>query len=278
MGFGNYLEKHFPRQIKLFKAKHPVLVNLINHDLSSEDKITIYEKLGASRFQNVVFKAEKVKFKVLKTICPNFLKYHDKYIDWQKNKALKKVKSEEARKKIIEKAIWQKKMTHKEFNRELNRNYHMNLKRPTEIVPYLKWNKKVHMKGIKKDVIAIPILIGISLLGFTAAIPLLIIELGSAFINFECINIQNYNLERFQSKAEKLKKIEIKNIIKSEEKYSDAYGLITKKHQEKEDIPTIDEIVSNIKNKEQLLQMRELLQNQIAENRRLKSQIERRKI
>lgn len=276
MGLGNYLEKQFPRPVKLFKIKHPLLIKLFHKELDSDAKIELYEKLGALKFQGIVFKVENIKFKVLKTICPNFLKYHDKYIDWQKKKALKKLHSESSKAQVIDQANWQKKIMHKEFHREMNRNYHMNLKRPTEILPYLEWNKKVHMKGIKKDALAIPILTLVSLLGFTPALPLLLVEIGSAFINFECINIQNYNLERFKAKAEKIQAMEIKNVINHGTKYSNAYNLITEKHHEKQDVPTIDEIISNIKSKEQLEEMREIIQRQIAENNRLKYQKGRR--
>ena len=54
--------------------------------LKYKQKMRLCKKLGAEKFQKVVFEIEKMKFKILKTICPNFIKYFDKYYDFQKKR------------------------------------------------------------------------------------------------------------------------------------------------------------------------------------------------
>ena len=65
-------------------------------------RIKLSEKLGAVKFQKVVFQVEKIKFKVIKTLCPNFLKYYDSYCDYSKKKQLEKAKTDRQKKEIIE--------------------------------------------------------------------------------------------------------------------------------------------------------------------------------
>ena len=222
-------------------------------------KMVLYKKLGAEKFQKVVFKVERAKFKILKKICPNFIKYFDKYIDSQKKKALKKVKTEQEAKQIIENSKFVKMAMRKEFYQEKNRNYHMDPKKPTEIYQYLEWNKEIHKRGIIKDAILIPILIGGAAFSVPGAIPLLIAEIVSAGINFECINIQNYNICRYKIMKEALKKREEQSIQKRITEYGEAAEVIHKTMEKTEDLPSIDDIIHNIQNKEQLRQLREML-------------------
>lgn len=294
-----------------------------------------YEKLGALKFQDVVFKVEKIKFKVLKKVCPNFITYFDKYIDWKKNKKIKstkrkigrrekislktpqllkyydkleslkrrnKLKKEEIkdnfRKKIkasypkllefydkylkdidpyegldpkeqIDMAISLSKISkmaiRKEFYQEKNANYHMDPKRPTSMKKYLEWNKKIHVRGLIGNALAIPVLLIALGLGFVPAIPLLVIELASVGINFECINIQNYNLTRFKIKEESLKKQEQFKRAKNIKKYGEASKIIYKSIATNEDLPSFSQIISEMTTKEQALQLRELIKKATAE-------------
>ena len=151
-------------------------------------KLKVYEKLGALKFQKVVFKVEELKFKILKKCCPNFIRYFDKYMDWKKKNLLKHAKTEEEIKQIKDEVKIAKMAMRKEWNEEKNRNYHMDPNRPTEIIQFLKWNKDVHKKGLIKDGILIPILIAGVVLQIPGTIFLLAYEVLSAAINFECIN------------------------------------------------------------------------------------------
>lgn len=222
-------------------------------------KMKQYERLGALKFQKIVFLIEKGKYKLLKKICPNFIKYFDKYCNWKQKKELKHTIGEEEEKKIKNKYKIAKMAMRKEFYEEKNRNYHMNPKRPTEIRGYLEWNKRVHKNGLIKDSIVITILIGLSISGFTPAIPLLISELMSLGINIQCINIQNYNLCRYKIMEDGLKRREESSLQKSVEEYGEVAEVIHKTIEKEEDLPTIDDIIDNIKTKEQLDQLKLLL-------------------
>ena len=272
MGVIKVLEKNFPGPVKRFESNHPLVNRLIKNELTYSDKILLTEKLGACKFQKVVFKVEDIKYKVLKKICPNYLKYNDKLIDWQKRRKLKKLHSDIERKKVIASANYQKKLSHKEFHREINRNYHMNSNRPLEIIKYLEWNKSVHKKGLKSDIIITSCLLIFTCLGVGQVAIIIPFELFSAFINFQCINIQNHNIYRFKEKEDKLQKIQKAQIERNSTKYAEANKLIADKHRELEDVPTIDDIISNIETIEQLQQLRKLIEKQKATNNMIAKQ------
>ena len=46
-------------------------------------KIKLYERLGAEKFQDLVFVVEKIKFKIIKKFFPNIEKWFDKRCDKQ---------------------------------------------------------------------------------------------------------------------------------------------------------------------------------------------------
>ena len=173
-------------------------------------KIELCEKLGANKFQKVVFKVEELKYKVIKTFFPRYIEWYDKLCDRKKKKELKKAKTKEEQKKIIDHYRMQKMIMRKEFHREQNRNYHMDPNKPTEILHYLNWNKDIHMKGIIKNAIAIPALAITAAFGIwpTVVLPFLALEVGSLFVNFQCVNIQNCNIYRFKQREETMKKLE----------------------------------------------------------------------
>ena len=236
-------------------------------------KIKRYELLGAVKFQDVVFKVEKAKFFVIKKLFPNYIHFYDKLCDYQKKKLLKKAKTEEQKKRVIENVKFAKMAMRKELREEKNRNYHMDHNRPTEIKKYLLWNKQVHKTGLIKDGIAIALLIGGSILQIPGAKVLLIAEILSAGINFECINIQNYNLCRLERLEPVLKKKEEKIIKKQIEDYGEASEVIYKTIEKNDDIPTIDDIINNIKTKEQLDQLRSLLMSKQEERNKAKDKV-----
>lgn len=309
-----------------------------------KEELKEYERLGALKFQELVFKIEKMKFKVLKRVCPNFIKYFDKYADWKKNKKIKKVKrvatrrerikekspyflkyydkieslqnsrkikSKEAkdnlRKKVkashpkllefydrylketdiyegltpeeqIQMAISISKISkmtvRKEFYQEKNANYHMNSKYPTSMKKYLQWNKKIHVRGILANFITLPVLFALLASGFLPAIPLIAMEIASIGINFECINIQNYNLCRFKITEDALKRQEQRKISKRVKNYGEASKVIYKSLATNENLPSISDIISGIDNIEQARQLRELIKEVQSERC---TQIDRRK-
>lgn len=232
-------------------------------------KIALCEKLGASKFQKIVFKVEDLKYKFIKTFLPNYTKWYDKLCDRQKRKDLKKAKTDEERKFIIDHYRRQKMLMRKELNREQNRNYHMDPNKPTEILHYLNWNKDVHMKGIIKDAIAIPCLAAAAAFSLwpTVIIPFLVLEVGSLFINFQCVNIQNCNIYRYKLREETLKKLEERRTKKNVEQYSEAGAAISRSMEKTEDIPSLTQIIDSIQTKEELEQLRKLVRTTLGENR-----------
>lgn len=328
--------------MKDIEKKIPDINNNSEHDKSAHEKgklrqerakqkeeLKRYEKLGAVKFQQVVFKVEDIKFKVLKKLCPNFIKHFDKYIDMKKKSQIKKIKKkaiqrdkieqehpkllklydkytisknrmknnldelkinlrkkvkatnpkllkfydeyfkmdnslkglepEEQIRKLEEMNKFSKMYMRKEFYREKNRNYHMDSKKPTEIYKYLEWNKKVHVKGITMDAVIIPILVGATILGVPYALPLLLVESLSAGINFECINIQNYNMCRFKIAEKALKKQEERITAETIKNHGEASKVIYKSVSQNENLPSFSQIIENVNNIDQLRQMRELI-------------------
>ncbi len=224
------------------------------------------EKLGALRFQKVVFKVEEIKYQLLKKLWPNFLLFYDKQCYKRKRKLLKKAKTKEEQQKIINEIRHQKMAMRKEWHREQNRNYHMDMNKPTEMLFYLNWNKDVHKKGMIFNAISIPLLTAATVIGIPAAIPFLVEELVSAFVNFQCINIQNYNIYRFKEREETFKKMEDRKMASNIEKHGEAAHVIGKAMKKTEDIPTMAQIIDGIETKEQLEQLRSLIQTTLAAN------------
>lgn len=224
-----------------------------------QKKIKLHEKLGALKFQKLVFKVEKLKFKALKKLFPNFIYRYDKFCDRNRDKEIKKAKTKEEVEAINRKYKVYKMEMRKEFNQEKNRNYHIDKNNPTQIFNYLEWNKDVHKRGLIKNAIIFPILTGLVITGNTILIPLLVYEGISAFINFECINIQDYNLCRCKMMEDYIKKREERRREANIENFGEASKVIYKSIEENENIPTFEEILKNVKNKEQLKQIRELL-------------------
>ena len=232
-------------------------------------KIELCEKLGADKFQKVVFKVEELKYKVIKTFFPRYIEWYDKLCDRKKKKELKKAKTKEEQKKIIDHYRMQKMIMRKEFHREQNRNYHMDPNKPTEILHYLNWNKDIHMKGIIKNAIAIPALAITAAFGIwpTVVLPFLALEVGSLFVNFQCVNIQNCNIYRFKQREETMKKLEERRNKRNIEQYSEAGSLVTRTMEKTEEIPSLSQIIDSIQTKEELEQFRRLVQTTLGANR-----------
>ena len=240
--------------------------------MNAEDykkKIALCEKLGATKFQKVVFKVEELKYKFIKKFLPNYTKWYDKFCDRKRDKDLKKVTTDDERKYIIDHYRRQKMLMRKELNREQNRNYHMDMNKPTEMLHYLEWNKDIHMKGIIKNAIAIPCLAVATAFGLwpTVIIPFLALEIGSLFVNFQCVNIQNCNIYRYKLREEQLKRLEERRTKRNVEQYSEAGAAVSRSMEKTEDIPSLTQIIESIQTKEELEQLRKLVRVTLGENR-----------
>lgn len=235
-------------------------------------KIALCDKLGASKFQPIVLKMEELKFKVLKDIFPSLQTRYEKHCRKSRDKALKKAKTQKERDQILEKyrrliIDWRK-----ELKREQNRNYHMDENKPTEIIEYLNWNKKVHQRGLIKDAILVAGTIGGLTLGIAPIVlgPALALETLSAFINFQCVNIQNSHIYRYKLIEKSLKKREetrSKRLVESYGAASEAYQRSIDKSKE---LPTLQEMIENIKTPEEARQLRQMLLERQAANKKKK--------
>ena len=273
----------------------------VEEKIDYDKKIELCKKLGADKFQKVVFKAEELKFRFIRRFIPRYIEHMDKLYDWIGKKELEssrkaKEKSqrirEEAKKRISRTTSEEKKtkikkrankkllrlqskiipeevikknvqsnkiLMRKEYHLSQNRNYHMDLDRPTEMLSYLEYNKRVHMNGLKRNAVFLPIFTGLSV-AFPITTPLVAYELASTFINFQCVNIQNCNIYRFKQKEEQLKKIEETRTRTNIRKYGKVSSIVSKELAKTEDrLPTMDEIIASVGNdKEALAELRQL--------------------
>lgn len=228
--------------------------------LKSKIKIKIYTLLGAEIFQKVVFQVEKIKYIILERFFPNSYEFlenvSDKnYINNQKNKHYEDPKTR--REHIIQKLKYRK-----ELITSQNRNYHYNPESPTECIGYLKKNREIHKKGVISNIILMLIIFIAS--NVLTSIPTIYIisgylfEIFSLFINFECINLQNYNLERLENERtlELLKKKEVKKIENDLNNYRECSKVVSSKLMSGLKVPTVSEVAKEIKTKEQAEQLR----------------------
>ena len=237
-------------------------------------KIERCDKLGAKKFKKVVLKVEKLKFKLLKKVFPNFLKTYEKYCDKKRDKELAKASTDKERRAVADKYRNIKIAMRREWNHEENRNYHEDPNKPTEIIHWLNWNKGVHKKALIANGVTIGALIGSTLLG----VPPILAGIGiayeslSAFINFQCINLQNSHIYRYQRLEDRIKKREESRNKKNVENYGEAAKVYARTLEGNDDVPTIEELISNIRTQEELEQLRALINAVAAQNARRKQQ------
>ncbi len=224
-----------------------------------DKQIEICKKLGAVQFQKLVFAVEKIKFKVLKKLVPNYLKYFDKHVDKIAKKKLAAANSEEERQAIIYRAKMDKMQERREFYQEENRNYHMRRENPTQIIKYLEKNKEIHKNGIIRNAIFGGLMIPGIIFGSELALIFLILEAIGAVINFQCINLQNYNICRLTKIKDKMEKREQRIREREAEQYKDISMDIHAVVMEKDEIPSIEEILACADTPEKLEQLKQLL-------------------
>lgn len=228
--------------------------------LKSKIKIKIYTLLGAEIFQKVVFKVEKIKYIILEKFFPNSYDFIERISDksYKRQQSRKHYEDPEKRREYI----LQKLKYRKELVTSQNRNYHYNPESPTECIGYLKKNREIHQRGIIWNVALLFIIFVLS--NILTSIPSIYIisgylfEIFSLFINFECINLQNYNLERLENERtlELLKKKEQKKIKSDLENYRECSKVVASRIMQSTKIPTVSEVTEEIKTSEQADQLR----------------------
>lgn len=214
-------------------------------------------------FQKKVFWLEDKKYKLLDKFFPNWHKKTEKNLNKRYNAMLKKAETEEQRQKLI--AAYKQELldTRKEKYQKINRNYHFDKDNPEKTIAWLNWNKAIHQKGLRSNIIYLTGFITSLVLGVTDVFPtyspLLIaassvgitIEGVNTFINTNCILLQDYNIKRIQRYIEGPYQKRQTKIQQKADKYHEATSIVSKSIKESETLPTIDQIVSQIKTPEQ---------------------------
>lgn len=237
-------------------------------------KLALYEKLGALKFKKVVLKVEELKFKLTKPFYKKIINLNDKLLDKKLNKMLKNENNDENRKMIIRYFNREKLRARIEYNNNENRNYHFNTLNPNETLNYLNINKKIHINGIKSNLLYIAIsIVGIIFIK-SITIPLVIsISLNSIsiFINFECINLQNYNITRIEQKLEKLTKIRKHKLSQKIKLYKNISKSLAPLLERDKKVPSKEDIIECIQTKEETLELELLIEHTIkSKERKLK--------
>lgn len=233
-----------------------------NRVLTKEEynkRIKRCEKLGARKFAKIVKVVEKAKFKILKTVFPSYVTKANKFIDRRQQKLLNKCKTDEERQAVIEQCRMQKMLNKREDNYEMNRNYHLFRNRFSELINYLHYNKDVHKRGLIMDSIALPILTGLSFVN-PIFIPFAVFSGVSLAVNFQCVNLQNYNLYRLEKNKDVITRKERQTIRQTQENYTDGVKIINKViDSDKKELSAEERLKAIETRKEELIKMRELI-------------------
>lgn len=236
--------------------------------MDNKNKIKLYRALGAEKFQKVVFAVEKLKYKILRKFSPKIITWYEKQCNKQYNRQIKKNKSVD-KQQLLEYYQQEKLLFRKEIVQGKNRNYHYDPNHPTEFIKYLELNKKIHKKGLINNIMFLVGLIAtIPFLGSSYPIligSLIILDFVSLIINFECINLQNYNLCRFKAQRiyNALQKQETRKLEQNLRKLSEGMKPVSKTINTNLGIPTMDQIIENITTKEQAKQLLEYAKEQL---------------
>ena len=99
---------------------------------------------------------QKIKYKVIESVFPNILSWYEKYNEKVLRRRLEKCNINE-RKQIIDEYRYRELSLKKEILYKRNQNYHIDLENPTYFVNYLKFNRQVHIDGIKSNIFFIVI-------------------------------------------------------------------------------------------------------------------------
>lgn len=216
------------------------------------------EKLGAKQFSKVVKVVEKYKFKILKKVYPNYVNKINKMFDKREEKLLKRCKTPEEIKRVKEEISMLKMLNKREDNYEMNRNYHVFRHRFSELLNYLNYNKAVHTRGLIVDAVALPILTSLSFIN-PIFIPFVALDVIAIGVNFECVNLQNYNIYRFEKNKDIIQRKEQRAIQNTQAHYTEGVRIINKVLDSDEKTPVNERLRKIESNKEDLIKMKELI-------------------
>lgn len=230
----------------------------------------MYRILGAEFFQKVVLRVERIKFNLVKKVFPNgkLVIIYDKLINLIRDWKLKRAKTDEQRQAIIEHYKHLKLSVKRQIVSERNDNYHLRLDDVEDLAQKLNYNRLVHQKGLLRNLVFMLILIGFLIVNkvFLASFILrllLTIDLcfnaACAVINFECVNLQKYNLIRYNKRKERLERINKRKLGKMAKKFGEANRLIANTYYSAQDVPSPDMVIANVSSLSALEELERLL-------------------
>ncbi len=127
------------------------------------------------------------------------------------------------------------------------------------------------MNGARHNIIILPLLIILSNINHpiisTISLIFTIYEIVSLIINLECINLQNYNINRINSSIDRLRQLQYRQQKKDQAKYFQVARTLTNLLEQNKKIPTREEIVNSINSEEELASLQEYVGNEIAKRR-----------
>lgn len=250
--------------------------------LSNRQKKKIYQMLGAEQFQKVVFFVEDIRYKAIEKFFPNIKNWYEAACD--KN-YLEVMKGSGKKKK---KFLYDYQMMKLAFRKELvyrqNRNYHYNPNYPMQFIKYLEKNKRIHQIGFLKNLLFL-VLLGVGFPALSSTFPIVYSTLVTVSViglvkDFQCINLQNYNLCRFQDERMKKRLGELEEIKKSENliRLSNVIGPVSTIIESQIELPSISQIVQQVKTKEEKQQLISYAKWQLENLREVKEKPKQKKI
>ena len=147
-------------------------------------------------------------------------------------------------------------------------NYHLNIEDIDQTLSFLEVNKKIHVRGIKKDALktllcgTMTLLIEYPLVRNSSAI-LMALGITGLFINFQCVNLQNYNIKRIGNNYERLKKLEARSLKKHTQEYTSASSFIAPLLNGTLSIPTTSDIITALPSEEEASNLQKMVQREI---------------
>lgn len=234
------------------------------------DKEKLAKRLGAKEFQKLVYKVEDIKYSLLKNQLSFLVPIVEKIMKNRKNRLINKT-SDPVKQELIENNYKNDLILfRKELNQEKNRNYHFDIDYSKNFKNYLLWNKDVHLKGIIKNLVILALSTAALVLSqgliFNVALALAIINSIGLVINFECVNLQNYHLARFERVETKLEERKKNALLQKTQKYGNAINAINKQIEKSDSLPKLD--VRQMKIQE-LEELRNLLTEVNSSNKKL---------
>lgn len=159
------IEKNIPVLLKPYDKVESLIKKLNNKKENFKDSI-------------------RVKIKVN---FPKLLDFYDEYI--KEEDFLKDLSPEEKIEKLTRMSKFSKMYARTEHNTRKNKNYHVELSAPNEFEEYLKLNKKIHVRGLLRDAILIPILTVLTIAEVPITLPLIALESFSTAKNIKDVNV-----------------------------------------------------------------------------------------